>query len=187
MRGSDVDAALYWMARMLDGGADPLYIARRMVRMASEDIGLADPRALALALDAAQAYERLGSPEGELALAQALVYLAMVPKSNAVYAAFNEVRDFIRSDGSRPVPLRLRNAPTRLMKELGYGSGYRYAHDEPDALAAGETYLPDGVRSPGWYRPTDRGLEAKVAQRLQELRRLNESRRNGETEPNEDA
>jgi putative ATPase len=137
-------------------------------------VGLADPRALTLALDAAQAYERLGSPEGELALGQAIVYLALAPKSNAVYVAFGEAREFVARDGTRPVPLRLRNAPTRLMKELGYGRDYRYAHDEPDAFAAGETYLPDGMQPPGWYRPTDRGLEAKIAQRMAELRRLNE-------------
>jgi putative ATPase len=173
VRGSDPDAALYWMVRMLDGGTDPLYIARRAIRMASEDIGLADPRALTLTLDAAQAYERLGPPEGELALAQAIVYLAMAPKSNAVYAAYSEVREFVQRDGTRPVPMRLRNAPTRLMKELGYGRAYRYAHDEAGAFAAGESYLPDGLQSPGWYRPTDRGLEARIAQRLEELRRLN--------------
>ncbi len=173
VRGSDPDAALYWMVRMLDGGTDPLYVARRAIRMASEDIGLADPRALALALDAAQAYERLGSPEGELALAQAIVYLAVAPKSNALYLAYGQVRAFIERDGTRAVPVHLRNAPTRLMKELGYGREYRYAHDEAGAFAAGETYLPEGVRSPGWYRPTERGLEAKIAQRLDELRRLN--------------
>jgi putative ATPase len=174
VRGSDPDAALYWMVRMLDGGTDPLYIARRAIRMASEDIGLADPRALSLALDAAQAFERLGPPEGELALAQAIVYLAIAPKSSAVYVAYGQVREFVERDGTRPVPVHLRNAPTRLMKELGYGRNYRYAHDEPGAFAAGETYLPDGVRSPGWYRPTDRGLEAKISQRLDELRRLND-------------
>jgi putative ATPase len=177
VRGSDPDAALYWMARMLDGGVDPLYVARRAVRMASEDIGLADPRALALALDAAQAFERLGSPEGELALAQAIVYLAVAPKSNAVYRAYGAVRAFIEQDGTRPVPMHLRNAPTKLMKELGYGHEYRYAHDEEGGFAAGETYLPDSVRSPGWYRPTERGLEGKIAARLEELRRLNEEQR----------
>ncbi|MBV8209364.1 MAG: replication-associated recombination protein A [Burkholderiaceae bacterium] len=180
VRGSDPDAALYWMVRMLDGGADPLYIARRAIRMATEDVGLADPRALSLALDAAQTYERLGSPEGELALAQAIVYLAAAPKSNAVYVAFGQVRDFVARDGTRPVPLHLRNAPTRLMKELGYGRGYRYAHDEADAFAAGETYLPPGVQHEPWYRPTDRGLEAKIAQRLDELRRQNETNRKGD-------
>jgi putative ATPase len=179
VRGSDADAALYWMVRMLDGGTDPLYIARRAIRMASEDIGLADPRALGLALDAAQAYERLGSPEGELALAQAIVYLAVAPKSNAVYVAFGQVREFVGRDGTRPVPLHLRNAPTRLMKELGYGREYRYAHDEPEAFAAGESYLPEGVHSPGWYRPTERGLEARIAQRLQELHRLNRTSHSG--------
>jgi len=173
VRGSDVDASLYWMVRMLDGGTDPLYVARRVIRMASEDIGLADPRALSLALDAAQVYERLGSPSGELALAQAVVYMAIAPKSNALYVAFGQVREFVARDGTRPVPLHLRNAPTRLMKDLGYGKEYRYAHDEPDAFAAGETYLPEGVQSPGWYRPSERGLEAKIAQRLDELRRLN--------------
>jgi len=187
VRGSDPDAALYWMARMLDGGTDPLYVARRAIRMASEDIGLADPRALALALDAAQAYERLGSPEGELALAQAIVYLAVAPKSNAVYSAYGQVREFIRGDGTRPVPMRLRNAPTRLMKELGYGRDYRYAHDEAGAFAAGEAYLPDGMEAPGWYRPTDRGLEAKIAQRLEELRRLNATRPAADLSGNEDA
>ena len=181
VRGSDPDAALYWMVRMLDGGTDPLYIARRAIRMASEDIGLADPRALTVSLEAAQAYERLGTPEGELALAQAIVYLAVAPKSNALYVAFGQVRQFVEHDGTRPVPIHLRNAPTRLMKELGYGRTYRYAHDEPGAFAAGESYLPEGVQSPGWYRPTDRGLEARIAQRLQELHRLNE------TSPKDDA
>jgi putative ATPase len=187
VRGSDPDAALYWMVRMLDGGTDPLYIARRAIRMASEDIGLADPRALTLALEAAQAYERLGTPEGELALAQAVVYLALAPKSNAVYVALEQVREFVQRDGTRPVPIQLRNAPTRLMKELGHGRDYRYAHDEPGAFAAGETYLPQGVQSPGWYRPTDRGLEARIAQRLQELRRLNKTDAKGETDGKHDA
>jgi len=177
VRGSDPDAALYWMARMLDGGVDPHYVARRAIRMASEDIGLADPRALALALDAAQAFERLGSPEGELALAQAILYLAVAPKSNAVYRAYGEVRRFIEQDGTRPVPMHLRNAPTRLMKDLGYGHEYRYAHDEDGAFAAGETYLPESVRSSGWYRPTGRGLEGKIAARLDELHRMNEEHR----------
>ena len=144
VRGSDPDAALYWMMRMLDGGTDPRYVARRVVRMAIEDIGLADPRGLEIALAAAETYERLGSPEGELAIAQAVVYLAVAPKSNAVYTAFNAARAFVQGDASRPVPMRLRNAPTRLMKDLGYGTGYRYAHDEPDAYAAGEHYFPDG-------------------------------------------
>ena len=173
VRGSDPDASLYWMVRMFDGGVDPRYVARRAIRMATEDIGLADPRALEVTLAAADTYERLGSPEGELALAQAIVYLACAPKSNAVYRAFGAVRAFIEQDGSRPVPMHLRNAPTRLMKELGYGEGYRYAHDEPGAIAAGETYLPEGVVAQRWYHPTDRGAEARIAQRLDELRRLN--------------
>ncbi len=172
VRGSDPDASLYWFVRMLDGGADPRYMARRLVRMASEDIGLADPRALRLALDAAEVYERLGSPEGELALAQCVVYLAVAPKSNAVYKAFNAVKAFIKQDGTRPVPMHLRNAPTRLMKELDYGKGYRYAHDEPDAYAAGERYLPDGLQSPGWYRPVAQGLEVRIAEKLARLREL---------------
>jgi putative ATPase len=173
VRGSDPDAALYWMMRMLDGGTDPLYVARRMVRMASEDIGLADPRALQIALEATQAFERLGSPEGELALAQALVYLAIAPKSNAVYAAFKAVKAFVAGDSSRPVPMHLRNAPTRLMKELGHGEGYRYAHDEPDAFAAGATYLPEGLAEQHWYQPTDRGLEQRIGERLAQLRARN--------------
>jgi len=170
VRGSDPDAALYWMCRMLDGGADPLYVARRLIRMASEDIGLADPRALRLALDAAETYERLGTPEGELALAQCVLYLAAAPKSNAAYMAFNAVRAFIADDGSRPVPLRLRNAPTKLMKGLGYGKGYRYAHDEEGAYAAGEHYLPDDMKPQNFYVPTDRGLEAKIRDKLERLR-----------------
>ncbi|HTP94766.1 MAG TPA: replication-associated recombination protein A [Burkholderiales bacterium] len=169
VRGSSPDAALYWFTRMLDGGADPLYLGRRLIRMASEDIGLADPRALAIALDACETYERLGSPEGELALAQAVLYLAVAPKSNAAYVAFGAARELVRNDASRPVPEHLRNAPTRLMKELGYGHEYRYAHDEPDAYAAGESYFPDGMAPPKFYRPTPRGLEAKIAQRLDEL------------------
>jgi putative ATPase len=177
MRGSDPDATLYWMARMLDGGADPRYLARRMIRMATEDVGLADPRALEIALAAAQTYERLGSPEGELALAQALVYLACAPKSNAVYRAYGAVRAFVEQDGSRPVPLRLRNAPTRLMKELGYGADYRYAHDEAGGLAAGETYLPDSVAPQHWYEPTDRGVEARIRERLLQWRELNAAAR----------
>jgi len=177
VRGSDPDAALYWMVRMLDGGTDPRYIARRAIRMATEDIGLADPRALRLALDAAEAYERLGSPEGELALAEAVVYLAVAAKSNAAYAAYNEARALVQADGSRPVPLHLRNAPTRLMKELGYGKGYRYAHDEAGGFAAGESYFPEGMAAPRFYRPTERGLEARIAERLEELRRLNEAAR----------
>ncbi|MDQ3059632.1 MAG: replication-associated recombination protein A [Pseudomonadota bacterium] len=173
VRGSDPDAALYWFARMLDGGAEPRYLARRLIRMASEDIGLADPRALRLALDAAEVYERLGSPEGELALAQCVVYLAVAPKSNALYQAFNEVKAFIRSDGTRPVPLHLRNAPTRLMKDLDYGKNYRYAHDEEGGFAAGENYFPEGVSAPAFYRPVNRGLEIKIAEKLQALRLKN--------------
>jgi putative ATPase len=170
VRGSDPDAALYWMCRMLDGGADPLYVGRRMIRMASEDIGLADPRALAQALDAVAAYERLGSPEGELALAQCVLYLACAPKSNAVYTAFGAARGFIAEDGSRPVPLRLRNAPTGLMKGLGYGKGYRYAHDEAGAYAAGERYLPDDMPDVTFYTPTEQGAEARIREKLRELR-----------------
>ncbi len=170
VRGSDPDASLYWMCRMLDGGADPLYVARRLIRMASEDIGLADPRALRLALDAAETYERLGTPEGELALAQCVLYLAAAPKSNAAYVAFNTARAFIAEDGSRPVPLRLRNAPTKLMKGLGYGKGYRYAHDEEGAYAAGEHYLPDDMTPQQFYTPTDRGLEAQIRDKLARLR-----------------
>jgi putative ATPase len=177
VRGSDPDAALYWMVRMLDGGTDPRYIARRAIRMASEDIGLADPRALRMALDAAEAYERLGSPEGELALAEAIVYLAVAAKSNAAYQAYGAVRAFVQSDGSRPVPLHLRNAPTRLMKELGYGNGYRYTHDEAGGFAPGERYLPDGMAAQHWYQPTERGLESRIRERLDELRRLNEGAR----------
>ena len=170
VRGSHPDAALYWFCRMVDGGADPRYLARRIIRMAVEDIGLADPRALGIALDAAEVYERLGSPEGELALAQALVYLASAAKSNAVYTAYNEARAFVKDHGSDPVPVHLRNAPTRLMKSLGYGRAYRYAHDEPDGYAAGERYMPDGVSEPEFYRPVDRGLEAKIREKLAWLR-----------------
>jgi len=172
MRGSHPDAALYWLVRMLDGGADPLYLGRRMIRMASEDIGLADPRALRLTLDAVETYERLGSPEGELALAQAMIYLACAPKSNAVYVAYNSARAFIGDDKSRPVPLHLRNAPTKLMKELGYGHAYRYAHDEAEAYAAGEQYFPDDMPEVSFYEPTPRGLESKIAERLAHLREL---------------
>ena len=173
VRGSDPDASLYWLVRMLDGGADPLYLARRIVRMAVEDVGLADPRALRIALDAAETYERLGSPEGELALAEAVLYMAAAAKSNAVYAAYNAARDFIAGDASRPVPMHIRNAPTRLMKGLGYGRDYRYAHDEEDAFAAGENYFPEGMPEVEWYRPADRGLEQKIREKLQELRRRN--------------
>jgi putative ATPase len=173
VRGSDPDAALYWLVRMLDGGADPLYLARRIVRMAVEDVGLADPRALTLALEAAQTYERLGTPEGELALAQAVLYLAVAAKSNAVYNAYNAARAFVQEDGTRPVPLHIRNAPTKLMKDLGYGRDYRYAHDEADAFAAGENYFPEGMPAVEWYKPTARGLEQKIREKLEELRRLN--------------
>ncbi|MCZ4305161.1 replication-associated recombination protein A [Zoogloeaceae bacterium G21618-S1] len=172
VRGSDPDAALYWLCRMLDGGADPRYIGRRLVRMASEDIGLADPRALEMTLQACAAYERLGSPEGELMLAQATVFLACAAKSNAVYTAYKAVRRFIAEDGSRPVPMHLRNAPTQLMKSMGHGDGYRYAHDEADGYAAGERYLPDGVGAQLWYQPTDRGMEAKIREKLDHLRAL---------------
>ncbi|MBM3365610.1 MAG: replication-associated recombination protein A [Betaproteobacteria bacterium] len=172
VRGSNPDAALYWLVRMLDGGADPRYLSRRLIRMAAEDIGLADPRALRLALDAAETYERLGSPEGELALAEAAVYLACAAKSNAVYNAYNQVRAFVAKDQSRSVPEHLRNAPTKLMKQLGYGKLYRYAHDEPEAYAAGEQYLPDGLGDPVWYQPTPRGLEGKIAEKLAYLRKL---------------
>ena len=158
---------------MLDGGAEPKYMARRLIRMASEDIGLADPRALRLALDAAEVYERLGSPEGELALAECVVYLAVAPKSNAVYKAFNEVRALVKKEGTRPVPMHLRNAPTKLMKELDYGKGYRYAHDEEDGFAAGENYLPQGMESVKFYHPVERGLEIKIADKLRELRNRN--------------
>jgi len=172
VRGSSPDGALYWFCRMLDGGADPRYLARRIIRMAWEDIGLADPRAMQIANDAAETYERLGSPEGELALAQAVTYLAVAAKSNAGYNAYNAARAFVKQDGSRPVPVHLRNAPTKLMKELGYGHAYRYAHDEPEAYAAGESYLPDGMAEPGWYEPTPRGLEGKIGEKLAHLREL---------------
>ncbi|MGH8737834.1 MAG: replication-associated recombination protein A [Burkholderiales bacterium] len=172
VRGSDPDASLYWLVRMLDGGADPLYLGRRIVRMATEDIGLADPRALRLALDACETYERLGSPEGELALAEAVLYLACAAKSNAAYSAYNAAREFVSKDGTRPVPLHIRNAPTRLMKNLGYGKDYRYAHDEDGAYAAGESYFPEGMPAVEWYRPTDRGLEAKIREKLEHLRAL---------------
>ena len=173
VRGSDPDAALYWFCRMLDGGADPRYIGRRLVRIASEDIGLADPRALGLTLEADAAFRRLGAPEGELALAQVAVYLACAPKSDAVYAAFKRAADFIKNDGSRAVPPHLRNAPTRLLKEIGAGKGYRHAHDEPDGFAAGENYFPDGMRAPRLYLPTERGLEIKIKARLADLRARN--------------
>jgi len=172
VRGSNPDAALYWFCRMLDGGADPRYLARRIVRMAWEDIGLADPRAAQIAGEAAATYERLGSPEGELALAETVLYLAMAAKSNAAYVAYNAARSFIAKDGSRPVPLHLRNAPTRLMKELDYGKNYRYAHDESDAYAAGEKYFPEGMPPVAWYEPVDRGLEIKIGEKLAHLREL---------------
>jgi putative ATPase len=174
IRGSNPDAALYWTCRMLDAGADPRYLARRLIRAAAEDIGLADPRALQIALNAGETYERLGSPEGELALAQAALYLACAPKSNAAYLAYNEARAFIAGDKSWPVPEHLRNAPTRLMKELGFGHDYRYAHDEPEAYAAGEDYLPEGMPQVRFYRPTPYGLEEKIAERLDRLRELDE-------------
>ncbi|WP_126444136.1 replication-associated recombination protein A [Sulfuricystis multivorans] len=172
VRGSSPDAALYWFCRMLDGGADPLYLARRIIRMASEDIGLADPRALSIALEATQAYERLGSPEGELALANAVIYMAVAPKSNAGYVAYGAARKFVAKDQSRPVPEHLRNAPTKLMRELGFGRAYRYAHDEPEAYAAGENYFPAGMPKVEWYKPTPRGLEQKIGEKLRHLAAL---------------
>ncbi|WP_392801002.1 replication-associated recombination protein A [Saccharospirillum sp. HFRX-2] len=172
VRGSSPDGALYWLCRMIDGGCDPFYIARRLVRMASEDIGNADPRALTIAMDAWQVQERLGTPEGELALAHACVYLACAPKSNAVYSAFNRMMEVVRSDRSREVPVHLRNAPTGLMKDLGYGAAYRYAHDEPHAYAAGERYLPEELGDERFYQPVDRGLEKKIAEKLVFLRQL---------------
>ena len=174
VRGSDPDAALYWMTRMLVGGCDPLYICRRVIRMATEDIGLADPRALEIALNAANAYERLGSPEGELAIANAIVYCAVAPKSNSIEVAYNAVRSFVKKDLTRPVPFYLRNAPTKLMSELGYSHGYRYAHDEPGAFAAGEVYLPEGIENMKWYYPRPRGLEIKIAEKLERLKLLNQ-------------
>jgi putative ATPase len=170
VRGSHPDAALYWLCRMLDGGADPLYLARRILRIAWEDIGIADPRAIQIANDAISTYERLGSPEGELALGQAVIYLSVAAKSNAGYKAFNAAKDFVKKDFSRNVPLHLRNAPTKLMKDLGYGQAYRYAHDEPNAYAAGETYLPEDMLPPNWYQPTDRGLESQIKEKMQFLR-----------------
>lgn len=174
VRGSNPDAALYWFCRMVDGGVDPNYLSRRIVRMAWEDIGLADPRAIQLASDAATTFERLGSPEGELALAQAVIYMAVAAKSNAGYRAFNQAMAFVKKDQSREVPIHLRNAPTTLMKSLGYGKEYRYAHDEPYAYAAGERYFPEGIQAPGWYQPVDRGLERKIAEKMQFLRKLDE-------------
>jgi putative ATPase len=175
VRGSHPDAALYWLCRMLDGGADPQYLLRRIVRMAWEDIGIADPRAIQIANDAAATYERLGSPEGELALGQAVIYLAIAAKSNAGYNAVNRAMAFVKKDKSREVPVHLRNAPTKLMKELGYGHEYRYAHDEPNAYAAGETYLPEGMAEPRWYEPVPRGIESKIAEKLAWLRSLDEA------------
>lgn len=174
VRGSNPDAALYWFMRMLDGGADPLYLGRRIVRMAIEDIGLADPRAQTMAVEACQIYERLGSPEGELALANTVIYLAVAAKSNAAYMAYNQMKAFVAQDQSRPVPLHLRNAPTKLMKSLDYGKAYRYAHDEPDAYAAGEQYFPDGMNPPRFYEPTPRGLEGKIGEKLAHLRALDQ-------------
>ena len=179
VRGSNPDAALYWLVRMLDGGADPLYLGRRLIRMASEDIGLADPRALNMTLDAVATFERLGSPEGELALAQAALYLACAAKSNAAYVAYNQARAFVAKDSSRPVPEHLRNAPTKLMKELGYGEQYRYAHDETGAYAAGEKYFPEGMPQVTWYEPTERGLEAKIKEKLAYLRELDQAAKKG--------
>jgi putative ATPase len=178
VRGSNSDGALYWFCRMIDGGVDVKYLSRRIVRMAWEDIGLADPRAMQLANDAALTYERLGSPEGELALAEALIYLCAAPKSNAAYKAFNQAKDFVAKDTSRDVPMHLRNAPTKLMNELGHGKAYRYAHDEDHAYAAGENYLPDGIKEANWYQPTDRGLEAKIKEKLAFLKSLDEAAKN---------
>ena len=172
VRGSNADAALYWFCRMLDGGADPRYLARRIIRMAWEDIGLDDPRAIQLANDAAQTYERLGSPEGELALGQAVIYLAVASKSNASYMAFNAARAYVANDQSKPVPNHLRNAPTKLMKEMGHGKEYRYAHDEAHGYAAGESYLPEGMSEPHWYQPVERGLETQIAEKMAFLRKL---------------
>jgi len=171
VRGSNPDAALYWLARMLESGTDPQYLTRRIIRMAWEDIGLADPRAIQIANDAAQTYERLGSPEGELALGQAVIYLAVAAKSNAGYMAYKRARAFVKQDQSRAVPMHLRNAPTKLMKSLGHGHEYRYAHDEPDGYAAGERYLPDGMAQPDWYQPVSRGLEIKIGEKLSSLKK----------------
>jgi putative ATPase len=176
VRGSDPDAALYWFTRMLDGGADPKYLARRLIRMAAEDIGLADPRALRMALDAADVYERLGSPEGELALAECVIYLAVAAKSNAVYKAFKEAKALIKKEGTRPVPMHLRNAPTQLMKDLDYGKDYRYAHDEEGGFAAGENYWPEGMNAQHFYKPVPRGLELKIAEKLNQLQEINRSK-----------
>jgi putative ATPase len=174
VRGSDPDAALYWLVRMLEGGADAKYLCRRLIRIACEDIGLADPRALSIAVDCAQVYERLGSPEGELALAECVVYLSIAPKSNAVYNAFNQTRALIKSQGTQPVPLHLRNAPTKLMKDLSYGAQYRYAHNEENAFAAGENYWPTDMKPTGFYQPVERGLEIKIAEKMRWLKEQNE-------------
>ncbi|WP_133589828.1 replication-associated recombination protein A [Permianibacter aggregans] len=184
VRGSDPDASLYWLCRMLDGGCDGLYLARRIVRMAIEDIGNADPRALDLCLNAWDVQERLGSPEGELALAQAVIYLACAPKSNAAYMAYNEARADVQNEGSLEVPVHLRNAPTKLMKELGYGRAYRYAHDEPNAFAAGESYFPEGKAEQQYYRPVERGMEIQIREKLQKLKQLNQqARQSGRSKP----
>jgi putative ATPase len=175
VRGSDPDAALYWLVRMLDGGADPRYMARRLIRMAWEDIGLADPRAMQITNEAAQTYERLGSPEGELALAQAVLYLAVAPKSNAGYQAYNQMKTLVKADSTRPVPMHLRNAPTKMMKDMDWGKGYRYAHDEEGGFAAGEDYFPEGLDNPHFYQPVPRGLEIKIGEKLAQLRQLNEA------------
>lgn len=174
VRGSHPDAALYWLTRMLEAGVDPRYVSRRIIRMAWEDIGLADPRAMQIANDAALTFERLGSPEGELALGQAVIYLAVAAKSNAGYKAYNRAKSFVKHDTTREVPPHLRNAPTQLLKEMGHGHGYRYAHDEPNAYAAGETYLPEGINEPNWYQPVPRGLEVKISEKLTRLKRLDE-------------
>jgi putative ATPase len=181
VRGSNPDAALYWLVRMLDGGTDPRYLARRIIRMAWEDIGLADPRAFQITQDAALTYERLGSPEGELALAQAILYLAVAPKSNSGYVAYNAARAFVAKDGTRPVPLHLRNAPTKLMKELDYGRNYRYAHNEEEGYAAGERYFPDNMPEVSFYQPTGSGLEGKIAEKLAHLRELDEAAKKNKT------
>ncbi|MCP4983592.1 MAG: replication-associated recombination protein A [Gammaproteobacteria bacterium] len=177
VRGSDPDAALYWFCRMIDGGCDPIYIARRVVRMAIEDIGIADPRGLELCLNGWQTFERLGSPEGELAIAQGVVYLACAAKSNAIYSAYNQAMEDARASGSLEVPMHLRNAPTKFMQELGYADGYRYAHDEADAFAAGETYFPEGLEPRRYYHPVDRGLEIRIAEKLDQLRKRNQETR----------
>jgi putative ATPase len=178
VRGSHPDAAVYWLCRMLDGGIDASYLARRIIRMAWEDIGLADPRAIQIADDAASTYDRLGSPEGELALAQAVIYLAIAPKSNAGFKAYQQAVEFVKKDKSREVPQHLCNAPTTLMKDLGHGHAYRYAHDEPYGFAAGESYLPSNMQEPNWYQPVNRGLEKKIAEKISFLRQLDDKARN---------